>query len=209
LRGEKATLNWATTAKFAEKFSDPKIMPNAPKEGRKLVSRQVPIEDIVATNFGKYGKYEEFIVFNHDAKIHISADYERRGDKLVPKDGSERESPRESISVPAEVSAAAEYKPPISPITGKPFSDWDKERRHGSVYGSRVYYTLRMNYRDAAGKDHTIFRAESQDISPKTGELARAPQGLGNEREGYKTEEEALSVIEDMKKQYSSGSAAA
>ena len=54
----KHTLNYASKPQ-AELFVVP---------GRKLISREVPVEDVLGINVGKKGSYEEFIVLNPEAR---------------------------------------------------------------------------------------------------------------------------------------------
>lgn len=51
----KATQNWATTREYAKQF------------GSKIISKQVPVDDIIAVNVGPSGKYHEVIVRNKGA----------------------------------------------------------------------------------------------------------------------------------------------
>lgn len=60
----KHTLNFATKeyiGKFEKMYSEY-------GEKRAIVERQVPVEDIIAVNVGKSGRYEEFVVLNRDSK---------------------------------------------------------------------------------------------------------------------------------------------
>jgi hypothetical protein len=60
--GKKSTLNWASNPKEASQYD---------VGGRKLISKKIPIEDIVAINVGPKGNYDEFVVFNRDANPDI------------------------------------------------------------------------------------------------------------------------------------------
>lgn len=60
----KHTLNWASKEQAMKHMGHE-------GENQKLISKDVPIDDIIAVNTGKYGTYEEFIVLNRESKGFI------------------------------------------------------------------------------------------------------------------------------------------
>lgn len=64
----KHTLNWVHSDSMREAFS--KMFKDYEEFGdyRELIKKEVPIKDIIALNVGEHGRYEEFIVFNHNSE---------------------------------------------------------------------------------------------------------------------------------------------
>lgn len=60
--GSKTTLNWASKPQ-AELFLDEQF------GKREIISKEIPVDDIVAVNVGTKGKYEEFVVVNREAGL--------------------------------------------------------------------------------------------------------------------------------------------
>jgi hypothetical protein len=57
--GKKSTLNWASSPQEASQYD---------VGSRTLVKKEIPVEDIIVVNVGPKGNYDEFIVFNEEAK---------------------------------------------------------------------------------------------------------------------------------------------
>ena len=58
---DKPTQNWATTENFVSKFLE-----TPGYEGAQIVSKEIPIEQIVAVNVNRNGAYHELIVVKND-----------------------------------------------------------------------------------------------------------------------------------------------
>lgn len=61
----KHTLNWVHSDGMKESFRE---MFEDYDEERTIIKKEIPIKDIIALNVGSSGRYEEFIVFNHDSE---------------------------------------------------------------------------------------------------------------------------------------------
>lgn len=61
----KHTLNWVHSDGMKESFRE---MFEDYDEERIIIKKEIPIKDIIALNVGSLGRYEEFIVFNHDSE---------------------------------------------------------------------------------------------------------------------------------------------
>lgn len=61
----KHTLNWVHSEGMKESFRE---MFEDYDEERTIIKKEIPIKDIIALNVGGSGRYEEFVVFNHDSE---------------------------------------------------------------------------------------------------------------------------------------------
>jgi hypothetical protein len=110
----KTTLNWVYSDKLLGEFQE---MFNGLGEKRKVVKRDVPIEDIVAVNVGK-GRYEEFVVLNRDSdSLHYPQGHPARESAAPPANAQTKME-----------KAQAEYQALVDGLS-------ERQRTHESIKG--------------------------------------------------------------------------
>ena len=112
---EKPTTNWATTEAFAKQF------------GEDVISREIPIDNVIAVNVGLRGNYHELIVGQPQPTQPVTPEDEiRLGEIQVKSTGISGGSIPPSQPV-VDVSGGSPPKPPDNDVTRKINKLWDNE----------------------------------------------------------------------------------